>query len=182
MKKLLVTFIFLLFAAAAAQTEPPMPGGLTLKAGWNLISNPAEESITSATFAKYCNVLYGPKFYDTSTKQFAAAGVEPFVGSWVRVQKDCRVPTGDTEITAMQTLQLAKGWNIISGIGDFSKMTGCNVTRGPLAYDTATKKFVTETVLSPEKGYYLRVAQANNLDDFRNLTPGQELFFPPLER
>lgn len=29
--------------------------------------------------------------------------------------------------------------------------------------------------------YYLRVAQINNLDDFRNLTPGQELFFPPLE-
>lgn len=29
--------------------------------------------------------------------------------------------------------------------------------------------------------YYLRVAQANNLDDFRNLSPGQELFFPPLE-
>jgi hypothetical protein len=29
--------------------------------------------------------------------------------------------------------------------------------------------------------YYLRVAQANHLDDFRNLTPGQELFFPPLE-
>lgn len=30
--------------------------------------------------------------------------------------------------------------------------------------------------------YYLRVAQANHLDDFRNLTPGQELFFPPLEK
>ncbi len=30
--------------------------------------------------------------------------------------------------------------------------------------------------------YYLRVAQANNLDNFRNLSPGQELFFPPLER
>ena len=29
--------------------------------------------------------------------------------------------------------------------------------------------------------YYLRVAQVNNLDDFRNLRPGQELFFPPLE-
>jgi LysM repeat protein len=28
--------------------------------------------------------------------------------------------------------------------------------------------------------YYLRVAQVNQLDDFRNLTPGQELFFPPL--
>jgi hypothetical protein len=30
--------------------------------------------------------------------------------------------------------------------------------------------------------YYLRVAQVNNLDDFRNLTPGQELIFPPLEK
>ncbi len=28
--------------------------------------------------------------------------------------------------------------------------------------------------------YYLRVAQVNDLDDFRNLRPGQELFFPPL--
>ena len=31
------------------------------------------------------------------------------------------------------------------------------------------------------EAYYLRVAQVNNLDDFRNLTPGQVLFFPPLD-
>ncbi len=30
--------------------------------------------------------------------------------------------------------------------------------------------------------YYLWVAQVNNLDDFRNLTPGQKIFFPPLEQ
>lgn len=30
--------------------------------------------------------------------------------------------------------------------------------------------------------YYLRVAQVNNLDDFRNLTPGQVIIFPPLEK
>jgi hypothetical protein len=29
--------------------------------------------------------------------------------------------------------------------------------------------------------YYLQVAQINNLDNFRELTPGQELIFPPLE-
>jgi hypothetical protein len=29
--------------------------------------------------------------------------------------------------------------------------------------------------------YYLRVAEVNDLDDFRNLRPGQALFFPPLE-
>ena len=33
---------------------------------------------------------------------------------------------------------------------------------------------------SPE--HYLRVAQANNLNNFRNLTPGQEIIFPPLEK
>jgi hypothetical protein len=33
-----------------------------------------------------------------------------------------------------------------------------------------------------DSSYYLRVAQANNLDDFRNLQPGQEIFFPPLAR
>lgn len=29
---------------------------------------------------------------------------------------------------------------------------------------------------------YIRVAEVNGLDDFRRLIPGQELFFPPLER
>lgn len=29
--------------------------------------------------------------------------------------------------------------------------------------------------------YYLRLAQFNNIDDFRNLTPGQEIIFPPLD-
>ncbi len=31
-------------------------------------------------------------------------------------------------------------------------------------------------------GYYLWVAQVNQLDDFRNLTPGQEIYFPPIEK
>lgn len=30
--------------------------------------------------------------------------------------------------------------------------------------------------------YYIQVAKANNLLDFRNLEPGQEIFFPPIEK
>ena len=30
--------------------------------------------------------------------------------------------------------------------------------------------------------YYLRLAQINNINDFRNLTPGQEIIFPPLDK
>jgi nucleoid-associated protein YgaU len=29
---------------------------------------------------------------------------------------------------------------------------------------------------------YLRVAQANGIDDFRNIPPGTRVFFPPLEK
>ncbi|MEW6428996.1 MAG: hypothetical protein AB1568_13280 [Thermodesulfobacteriota bacterium] len=32
-----------------------------------------------------------------------------------------------------------------------------------------------------DPGYYLEVARANGLDHFRNLTPGEKLFFPPLK-
>ncbi len=30
--------------------------------------------------------------------------------------------------------------------------------------------------------YYLEVAKINNLNDFRNLRPGQEIYFPPIEK
>ena len=30
--------------------------------------------------------------------------------------------------------------------------------------------------------HYLRLAQVNHLNDFRNLTPGQKIFFPPLDK
>lgn len=30
--------------------------------------------------------------------------------------------------------------------------------------------------------YYIQVAKANNLHDFRDLKPGQEIFFPPIEK
>lgn len=33
-----------------------------------------------------------------------------------------------------------------------------------------------------DPAYYLEVARANRLDDFRNLTPGTKVFFPPLSK
>jgi nucleoid-associated protein YgaU len=33
-----------------------------------------------------------------------------------------------------------------------------------------------------DPGYYLQVARANNIDNFRNLIPGTKVFFPPLEK
>jgi LysM repeat protein len=44
-----------------------------------------------------------------------------------------------------------------------------------------TLPLLTQSIYG-SSAYYLRVAQVNGLDDFRNLTPGQELLFPPLEK
>jgi nucleoid-associated protein YgaU len=33
-----------------------------------------------------------------------------------------------------------------------------------------------------DSSYYLAVAQANNLTNFRNLQPGQEIYFPPIQK
>jgi nucleoid-associated protein YgaU len=33
-----------------------------------------------------------------------------------------------------------------------------------------------------DSSYYLAVARANNLADFRNLKPGQEIYFPPIQK
>jgi len=44
-----------------------------------------------------------------------------------------------------------------------------------------TLPLLTQAVYG-SSAYYVRVAQVNQLDDFRNLTPGQKIFFPPLEQ
>ena len=53
-----------------------------------------------------------------------------------------------------------------------------------LAHSRIVKEGDTLPLLAKEiygsAACYLWVAQANKLDDFRNLTPGQELYFPPL--
>ncbi|MGR9053652.1 MAG: LysM peptidoglycan-binding domain-containing protein, partial [Gammaproteobacteria bacterium] len=44
-----------------------------------------------------------------------------------------------------------------------------------------TLPLMTERIYGTSK-YYLRIAQINGLDDFRNLKPGSMLVFPPLEK
>ena len=69
---------------------------------------------------------------------------------------------------------------------DVQKRMAQENKRSPdLTHSRIVKSGDTLPLLSKEvygsSTYYLRVAQANNLDDFRNLTPGQKLFFPPLQ-
>lgn len=58
-------------------------------------------------------------------------------------------------------------------------------TSPDLSHSRVVKSGDTLPLLSKEiygsSEYYLRLAQVNNLDDFRSLTPGLKIVFPPLE-
>jgi len=56
-----------------------------------------------------------------------------------------------------------------------------DLTHSRIVKSGDTLPLLTKAVYG-SSAYYVRVAQANSLDDFRNLTPGQEIFFPPLEK
>lgn len=60
------------------------------------------------------------------------------------------------------------------------RLSSPDVTHTRVVRDGDTLPLLTHRIYGSSK-YYLRVAQANGLDDFRNLKPGQTLVFPPLQ-
>jgi nucleoid-associated protein YgaU len=75
--------------------------------------------------------------------------------------------------------------NLIADEDVKKRMAQENKSSPDLTHSRIVKSGDTLPLLTKEiygtSAYYLRVAQINHLDDFRNLTPGQELFFPPLD-
>jgi hypothetical protein len=59
--------------------------------------------------------------------------------------------------------------------------TSPDLTHKRVVKASDTLPLMCEEIYGSES-YYLKVALANNLNDFRNLKPGQELFFPPVEK
>lgn len=55
-----------------------------------------------------------------------------------------------------------------------------DLTHSRVVRNGDTLPLLTEEIYG-SAAHYLLVAEFNRLDDFRNLTPGQEIFFPPLE-
>ncbi|MBO9690449.1 LysM peptidoglycan-binding domain-containing protein [Chryseobacterium sp.] len=61
------------------------------------------------------------------------------------------------------------------------KTSSPDLTHKRTVQDGDTLPLMTERIYGDSK-YYLEVARINGLINFRLLTPGQELFFPPLEK
>ncbi len=101
----------------------------------------------------------------------------------------CRLASVDVAYTSFNRdgspLRAELDVRLISDQDVKKRMAQENKSSPDLTHSRIVKSGDTLPLLTKEvygsSQYYLRVAQANNLDDFRNLTPGQEIFFPPLE-
>jgi LysM repeat protein len=101
---------------------------------------------------------------------------------------DCRLQSVDIEYTLFDKsgapLHAVLKTNFIEDL-DPAKRTRLEGKNSPdLSHTRVVKSGDTLPLLAKEiygsSAYYLRVAQVNNIEDFRNLTPGQKIIFPPL--
>lgn len=101
---------------------------------------------------------------------------------------DCRLQSVDIEYTLFDKngapLHAVLKTNFIEDIDSAKGVRLAGKNSPDLSHTRIVKSGDTLPLLSKEiygsSQYYLQLAQVNNIDDFRNLTPGQELIFPPL--
>ena len=103
---------------------------------------------------------------------------------------DCRLQSVDIEYSAFDKngapLHATLKTTFVEDIEASKRIREEGKSSPDLTHTRVVKSGDTLPLLSKEiygsSQYYIRVAEANNLDDFRNLTPGQTIIFPPLEK
>ena len=108
---------------------------------------------------------------------------------WGDLKFDCRLSSVDISYTSFDRDGTALRAELdVSFVADEDdrkrmardKMTSPDLTHGRVVRSGDTLPLLTKAVYGTS-AHYLRVAEINQLDNFRDLTPGQEIFFPPLE-
>jgi hypothetical protein len=111
-------------------------------------------------------------------------------GEGVLKDFDCRLQSVDIEYTAFERngapLHAVLKTAFVEDLEASKRLRKPEKSSPDLAHARIVKSGDTLPLLSKaiygSAAYYLRVAQVNGLDDFRNLTPGQAIIFPPLEK
>ena len=103
---------------------------------------------------------------------------------------DCRLQSVDISYTSFDRngapLRATLGTTFVEDPEPSKRIRQEGKSSPDLSHTRIVKSGDTLPLLSQEiygsSEHYLRIAQVNDLDDFRNLTPGQEIIFPPLEK
>ncbi len=109
-------------------------------------------------------------------------------GEGVLADFDCRLQSADIEYTLFDKngapLHAVLKTVFVEDVDPSKRNRKDGKSSPDLSHTRVVKSGDTLPLLSKEiygsSQYYIRVAQVNGIDDFRNLTPGQEIIFPPL--
>lgn len=109
---------------------------------------------------------------------------------WGDINLPCRLTNVDINYTSFEKdgkpLRAELDANFISDMDVEKRLREENKTSPDLTHTRLVRSGDTLPLLSKEiygsSEHYLYIARENGLDDFRNLIPGQEIFFPPLEK
>ena len=93
--------------------------------------------------------------------------------SYTSFDRDGKPLRAELEVTLLSDTEVTKRLNQ-------ENQMSADLTPGRLVRNGDTLPLMTKAVYG-SSAHYLEVARFNDLDDFRNLTPGLEIFFPPLE-
>jgi nucleoid-associated protein YgaU len=109
---------------------------------------------------------------------------------WGTLIFKCRLKSVNISYTlfdkAGKPLRAELDTTFVSDLKDSERVKAENKTSPDLTHKRIVRAHDTLPLMCKEiygtEGYYLQVARANKLDNFRNLQLGQELFFPPVEK
>jgi len=109
---------------------------------------------------------------------------------WGDLTFSCRLESVDITYTNFEhdgtPLRAELDVSLISDTEAEKRLAQENQSSPDLTHSRVVRSGDTLPLLTQEiygsSAYYLRVAQVNNLDNFRRLNPGQEIIFPPLDK
>jgi len=117
---------------------------------------------------------------------------EPYylIIAWGHLNFKCRLEDVQVSYTLFDEsgipLRAELDTNFVRDIETSERLKEDDLNSPNLTHKRIVKAYDTLPIMCREiygsESYYLKVAKANRLDDFRNLKPGQELFFPPIEK
>jgi len=149
-------------ASTTAIARFPMTLDYQVQQEWNLISLPLDAE--AADIAALTDAANGT-LYEYNGSYSSVETLEPGHGYWAKFSSADTYSVPGLPV-ATQTIELSKGWNLVSGIGASLEASQIQDPNGILIDGTLTGfngGYTEAEVLSPGNGYWIRAAEAGTI-------------------
>lgn len=151
-------------ASSPASAIYPKPIQYREKKGWNLVSFPMDASDFDVLTQMVKDSTSAPVYeYDGSYQQVTQ--LQAGKGYWMKLARDDNFDITRLPATKL-TLNLKKGWNLVSGVGGDMPLSAISDPDGILIKGTAyefDQAYTSSDTLRPGMGYWIRTSQAGTV-------------------